>query len=82
MFFTVDFVQFLTENSDFIVVGIIGPPGVGKSTIMNELYGYDGASVGNPEKKLFFSMNHSNYSLTFHLYTIYVEINITHIKIG
>ena len=46
--------QFLTENSDFIVVGVIGPPGVGKSTIMNELYGYDGASVGNPEKKLFF----------------------------
>ncbi|XP_073012071.1 uncharacterized protein [Typha latifolia] len=37
---------FLTENSDFVVVGIIGPPGVGKSTIMNELYGFDGSSPG------------------------------------
>ncbi|XP_078427928.1 uncharacterized protein LOC144700300 [Wolffia australiana] len=35
---------FLTENTDFTVIGIIGPPGVGKSTIMNELYGYDGSS--------------------------------------
>ncbi|CAA6667027.1 unnamed protein product [Spirodela intermedia] len=38
--------SFLTENTDFTVVGIIGPPGAGKSTIMNELYGYDGASAG------------------------------------
>ncbi|KAG0492045.1 hypothetical protein HPP92_005126 [Vanilla planifolia] len=37
---------FLTENSDFIVIGIIGPTGVGKSTIMNELYGFDGNSPG------------------------------------
>nr|CAD1820813.1 unnamed protein product [Ananas comosus var. bracteatus] len=37
---------FLTENSDFVVIGIIGPPGVGKSTIMNELYGFDGSSPG------------------------------------
>lgn len=38
--------QFLTENTEFKVVGIIGPPGVGKSTIMNEIYGYDGSSPG------------------------------------
>ncbi|CAN1346115.1 Nonsense-mediated mRNA decay factor SMG9 [Linum perenne] len=38
--------QFLTENTDFTVVGVIGPPGVGKSTIMNELYGFDGTSPG------------------------------------
>ncbi|OAY70815.1 Protein SMG9 [Ananas comosus] len=38
--------RFLTENSDFVVIGIIGPPGVGKSTIMNELYGFDGSSPG------------------------------------
>ena len=38
--------QYLRENNDFVVIGIIGPPGVGKSTIMNELYGYDGSSPG------------------------------------
>lgn len=38
--------QFLTENTDFTVVGVIGPPGVGKSTIMNELYGFDSSSPG------------------------------------
>ncbi|PKA60647.1 hypothetical protein AXF42_Ash006281 [Apostasia shenzhenica] len=37
---------FLTENSEFTVIGIIGPPGTGKSSIMNELYGYDGSSPG------------------------------------
>lgn len=40
------YLQFLTENTDFTVVGVIGPPGVGKSTIMNELYGFDGSSPG------------------------------------
>lgn len=40
------FLPFLTENTDFLVIGVIGPPGVGKSTIMNELYGFDGASPG------------------------------------
>ncbi|XVF14844.1 hypothetical protein REPUB_Repub09cG0096400 [Reevesia pubescens] len=40
------FLPFLTENTEFTVVGIIGPPGVGKSTIMNELYGFDGISPG------------------------------------
>ncbi|GLT29266.1 hypothetical protein SLA2020_041430 [Shorea laevis] len=40
------FLPFLTENTDFMVVGIIGPPGAGKSTIMNELYGFDGISPG------------------------------------
>lgn len=40
------FLPFLTENTDFTVVGIIGPPGVGKSTILNELYGFDGTSPG------------------------------------
>lgn len=28
------------------MVGVIGPPGVGKSTIMNELYGFDTSSPG------------------------------------
>ncbi|KAK4777061.1 hypothetical protein SAY86_005749 [Trapa natans] len=40
------FLPFLTENTDFTVVGVIGPPGAGKSTIMNELYGFDGSSPG------------------------------------
>ncbi|PSS32926.1 hypothetical protein CEY00_Acc03222 [Actinidia chinensis var. chinensis] len=40
------FLPFLTDNTDFTVVGVIGPPGVGKSTIMNELYGFDGTSPG------------------------------------
>lgn len=38
--------QFLTDNTDFTVVGVIGPPGVGKSTILNEIYGFDGSSPG------------------------------------
>lgn len=45
-FHTDRFLPFLTDNTDFTVVGVIGPPGVGKSTIMNELYGYDGTSPG------------------------------------
>ena len=44
--FNSSFLQYLTENNDFMVIGIIGPPGVGKSTIMNALYGYDGSSPG------------------------------------
>ncbi|XP_039139586.1 protein SMG9-like [Dioscorea cayenensis subsp. rotundata] len=39
---------FLTENTDFTVVGVIGPPGVGKSTILNELYGFETSSPGMP----------------------------------
>jgi len=38
--------QYLTENNDFMVIGVLGPPGVGKSTIMNELYGHDASSPG------------------------------------
>lgn len=40
------YLQFLTDNTDFTVIGVIGPPGVGKSTIMNVIYGYDGTSPG------------------------------------
>lgn len=40
------FEQFLTENTDFTVVGVIGPPGVGKSTILNAIYAFDGSSPG------------------------------------
>ncbi|CAH9070165.1 unnamed protein product [Cuscuta europaea] len=40
------FLPFLTDNTDFTVVGVIGPPGVGKSTIMNEIYGLDSNSTG------------------------------------
>ncbi|XP_009621075.1 uncharacterized protein [Nicotiana tomentosiformis] len=40
------FLPFLTDNTDFTVVGVIGPPGVGKSTIMNEIYGFDATSPG------------------------------------
>lgn len=39
-------VQFLSENTEFTVVGVIGGSGVGKSTIMNELYGFDATSPG------------------------------------
>ncbi|CAK9172466.1 unnamed protein product [Ilex paraguariensis] len=45
-FHTDRFLPFLTDNTDFTVVGVIGPPGVGKSTIMNEIYGFDGSSPG------------------------------------
>ena len=40
------FVQLLSENTDFTVIGVLGAPGVGKSTIMNELYGFDSISPG------------------------------------
>ncbi|OIT37961.1 PREDICTED: protein SMG9-like [Nicotiana attenuata] len=40
------FLPFLTDNTEFTVVGVIGPPGVGKSTIMNEIYGFDATSPG------------------------------------
>lgn len=61
-------VQFLTENTDFTVVGVIGPPGAGKSTIMNELYGFNGTSPGGcesiyPNSILLFHRGHSYYSL-------------------
>ncbi|KAH8943091.1 hypothetical protein BDL97_13G031000 [Sphagnum fallax] len=32
------------DNTDFTVFGVIGAPGVGKSTILNELYGFDGTT--------------------------------------
>ncbi|KAD6796574.1 hypothetical protein E3N88_07470 [Mikania micrantha] len=40
-FHTDRFLPFLTDNTDFTVIGVIGPPGVGKSTIMNQIYGFD-----------------------------------------
>ncbi|KAL8049261.1 hypothetical protein ABFS82_06G010000 [Erythranthe guttata] len=40
------FLPFLTDNTDFTVVGVIGPTGVGKSTILNEIYCYDSSSPG------------------------------------
>ncbi|XP_074311495.1 uncharacterized protein LOC141647275 [Silene latifolia] len=40
------FLPFLTDNTDFTVVGVIGPPGVGKSTILNLIYGFDPTSPG------------------------------------
>ncbi|KVI07535.1 protein SMG9-like [Cynara cardunculus var. scolymus] len=45
-FHTDRFLPFLTDNTDFTVIGVIGPAGVGKSTIMNEIYGFDGTSPG------------------------------------
>ncbi|XP_057800662.1 uncharacterized protein LOC131016098 [Salvia miltiorrhiza] len=40
------FLPFLTDNTEFTVVGVIGPPGVGKSTILNEIYGFNSWSPG------------------------------------
>lgn len=37
------------------MVGVIGPPGVGKSTILNELYGFETSSPGNRAPSLEFS---------------------------
>lgn len=45
-FHTDRFLPFLTDNTDFTVIGVIGPAGVGKSTIMNEIYGFDVSSPG------------------------------------
>ncbi|CAI9302221.1 unnamed protein product [Lactuca saligna] len=45
-FHTDRFLPFLTDNTDFTVIGVIGPAGVGKSTIMNEIYGFDATSPG------------------------------------
>ncbi|KAI7748499.1 hypothetical protein M8C21_021335 [Ambrosia artemisiifolia] len=43
-FHTDRFLPFLTDNTDFTVVGVIGPPASGKSTIMNQIY--DATSPG------------------------------------
>ncbi|XP_057542036.1 uncharacterized protein LOC130820614 [Amaranthus tricolor] len=40
------FLPFLTDNTEFTVVGVIGSPGVGKSSLMNEIYGFDPTSPG------------------------------------
>ncbi|KAI3750945.1 hypothetical protein L2E82_21879 [Cichorium intybus] len=45
-FHTDRFLPYLTDNTDFTVIGVIGPAGVGKSTIMNEIYGFDATSPG------------------------------------
>jgi protein SMG9 len=34
------------DNQEFMVVGVLGPPGAGKSTILNEIYGYDSSAQG------------------------------------
>eukprot|EP00249_Psilotum_nudum_P011939 c23479_g2_i1 orf=290-661(+) len=36
----------MSDNTDFTVIAVLGPQGVGKSTILNELYGFDGSSPG------------------------------------
>ncbi|KAI5055022.1 hypothetical protein GOP47_0030167 [Adiantum capillus-veneris] len=36
----------MSDNTDFTVIGVLGPSGVGKSTILNELYGFDANSPG------------------------------------
>lgn len=59
--------QFLTDNTDFTVIGVIGPPGVGKSTILNELYGFDGTSPG---------ISHTHFSKLFML----LVNNVSHLK--
>lgn len=45
-FHTDRFLPFLTDNTEFTVVGVIGPTGVGKSTILNQIYGFDPTSPG------------------------------------
>ncbi|CAH1441182.1 unnamed protein product [Lactuca virosa] len=39
--------RFPYENIDFTVIGVIGPMGVGKFTIMNEIYSFDVTSPGS-----------------------------------
>jgi len=34
------------DNQEFMVVGVLGPPGTGKSTILNEIYGFDSSAQG------------------------------------
>lgn len=34
------------DNSEFMVVGVLGAPGAGKSTILNEIYGFDANTQG------------------------------------
>ncbi|EPS69076.1 hypothetical protein M569_05696, partial [Genlisea aurea] len=40
------FLPVLTDNTEFTVVGVIGSTGAGKSTILNEIYGFDPSSPG------------------------------------
>lgn len=34
------------DNQEFMVVGVLGRPGAGKSTILNEIYGFDSNTPG------------------------------------
>ncbi|XP_058068701.1 uncharacterized protein LOC131218036 [Magnolia sinica] len=45
-FHTDRILPFLTKNADFMVMSIIGPTSVGKSTILSELYGFNESSPG------------------------------------
>lgn len=38
--------KLVTDNTDFIVIILLGPPRVGKSTILNELYVFDRNTSG------------------------------------
>lgn len=66
-----------------MVIGIIGPPGVGKSTIMNDLYGYDGSSPGTIFVYLyygFFNGAEQTFSLTLVVIVVSIEffVLLTH----
>lgn len=34
------------DNQEFMVIGVLGTQGAGKSTIMNEIYGFETAAQG------------------------------------
>lgn len=38
------------DNQEFMVVGVLGTQGAGKSTIMNEIYGFETAAQGEERK--------------------------------
>lgn len=69
--------QFLTENTDFTVIGVIGSPSVGKSTIMNQLYGFDPSSPGNNSFYFLCSTHMCDYYFYLFIFNLFL-VSVLH----
>lgn len=68
---------FLSENTDYTVIGVIGTAGSGKSTIMNELYGFfDGPSPSSGTLPPFATQSEETKAMAKHC-TAGIELRIS-----